>query len=109
MFMISSTESRFTSWKGATVSPPGIWDTIGSRDGIHAVIEQRRGVQWLGFPYSHVLDAGGIPCRTAAVSRDRVSTGLGRGRGAYNRCMGTRGFDRSVLEWIAGRGRHRTR
>ena len=32
----------------------------------------------------------------------RVSTGLGRG--AYNRCMGTRGFDRSVLEWIAGRG-----
>tara|TARA_B100000809_G_scaffold184746_1_gene182773 strand:- start:241 stop:369 length:129 start_codon:yes stop_codon:yes gene_type:complete len=29
---------------------------------------------------------------------------LGRELAVYNRCMGTRGFDRSVPERIAGRG-----
>jgi len=33
-----------------------------------------------------------------------IETMEGRYSWVYNRYMGTRGFDRSVSEWIAGRG-----
>ena len=48
-----------------------------------------------GFHYGRSLYTG-------REDPKRVSTGLARI--GYNRCTGTRGFDRSVLEWIAGRG-----